>query len=374
MVDQVFVSKGDNVKKDDPLISFDTTLVEMELNIAKLKKQKQEQDLTKAANRLNSLLNGGPVQESDSGTDADNTLDTTTGSDSEGDDDMTPDSAMSSAADFSGNYLAAAIHPYLLAAFTDGTSDDPETDTSGEASSGADADNTGNTDDSSADTNGSSISETPSYTDPSASEFGDGQDNNSFNSGDNNDTPQLSPTPTPVLDDHTSCFDPYYKKGDPNFTDGNEPFYQKLNGESIPFTGTGKKDDPYVFLCSSAKGKVTVTGSFFNKLAGYSPDGTRIVHEGGYWYQLEFHENDTIADYENRKESCTGYYLINGSLLENPVYEFSEVEFTLDEADKYDRDDPSDDDPSDDPGTTDDPEPPFPEQMPLSIREARSPV
>lgn len=129
--------------------------------------------------------------------------------------------------------------------------------------------------DSSADTNGSSISETPSYTDPSASEFGDGQDNNSFNSGDNNDTPQLSPTPTPVLDDHTSCFDPYYKKGDPNFTDGNEPFYQKLNGESIPFTGTGKKDDPYVFLCSSAKGKVTVTGSFFNKLAGYGPDGTR---------------------------------------------------------------------------------------------------
>lgn len=70
VVDQVFVSKGDNVKKDDPLISFDTTLVEMELNIAKLKKQKQEQDLTKAANRLNSLLNGGPVQESDSGTDA----------------------------------------------------------------------------------------------------------------------------------------------------------------------------------------------------------------------------------------------------------------------------------------------------------------
>ena len=46
VVDQVFVSKGDNVKKDDPLISFDTTLVEMELNIAKLKLQKQQQDHT----------------------------------------------------------------------------------------------------------------------------------------------------------------------------------------------------------------------------------------------------------------------------------------------------------------------------------------
>ena len=57
IIDQVYVAKGDAVKKDDPLISFDTTLVEMELNIAKLKKQKQEQDLNKAVNRLNSLLN-----------------------------------------------------------------------------------------------------------------------------------------------------------------------------------------------------------------------------------------------------------------------------------------------------------------------------
>ena len=52
IVDQVYVAKGDAVKKGDPLISFDTTLVEMELNIAKLKKQKQEQDLNKAQARL----------------------------------------------------------------------------------------------------------------------------------------------------------------------------------------------------------------------------------------------------------------------------------------------------------------------------------
>ena len=44
----------------------------MELNIAKLKKQKLEQDLNKAVNRLNSLQNGGPVEETDAGTDADN--------------------------------------------------------------------------------------------------------------------------------------------------------------------------------------------------------------------------------------------------------------------------------------------------------------
>lgn len=338
IIDQVYVAKGDAVKKDDPLISFDTTLVEMELNIAKLKKQKQEQDLNKAVNRLNSLLNGGPVEETDGSTDADNLG--THGTDSDSADDLAQDNTMSSAADMSGTYLAAAIHPLLGTAFTDGGT----TDTTADATStGTDTDTA---DASSAETitgPADASNDIPSYTDPSASDFEDGSNKNSFNSG-TNDSPVPSPTPTPVLDDHTNYFDPYYIKGDPNITDGNEPFYQKLDGESIPFTGSGTEEDPYVFLCSSAKEKVTVMGSFFNRLAGYSSDGTKIVHQGGCWYQLEFHQNDTITDYENRKESCTGYYLINGSLLEQPVYEFAEVEFTLADASKYDDDEIPDDD------------------------------
>ena len=330
IIDQVYVAKGDAVKKDDPLISFDTTLVEMELNIAKLKKQKQEQDLNKAVNRLNSLLNGGPVEETDGSTDADNLG--THGTDSDSADDLAQDNTMS--------YLAAAIHPLLVTAFTDGRTTDTTADA---ASTGTDTDTA---DASSAETitgPADASNDIPSYTDPSASDFEDGSNKNSFNSG-TNDSPVPSPTPTPVLDDHTNYFDPYYIKGDPNITDGNEPFYQKLDGESIPFTGSGTEEDPYVFLCSSAKEKVTVMGSFFNRLAGYSSDGTKIVHQGGCWYQLEFHQNDTIADYENRKESCTGYYLINGSLLEQSVYEFAEVEFTLADASKYDDDEIPDDD------------------------------
>ena len=338
IIDQVYVAKGDAVKKDDPLISFDTTLVEMELNIAKLKKQKQEQDLNKAVNRLNSLLNGGPVEETDGSTDADNLG--THGTDSDSADDLAQDNTMSSAADMSGTYLAAAIHPLLVTAFTDGGTTDTTADA---ASTGTDTDTA---DASSAETitgPADASNDIPSYTDSSASDFEDGSNKNSFNSG-TNDSPVPSPTPTPVLDDHTNYFDPYYIKGDPNITDGNEPFYQKLDGESIPFTGSGTEEDPYVFLCSSAKEKVTVMGSFFNRLAGYSSDGTKIVHQGGCWYQLEFHQNDTITDYENRKESCTGYYLINGSLLEQPVYEFAEVEFTLADASKYDDDEIPDDD------------------------------
>ena len=338
IIDQVYVAKGDAVKKNDPLISFDTTLEEMELNIAKLKKQKQEQDLNKAVNRLNSLLNGGPVEETDGSTDADNLG--THGTDSDSADDLAQDNTMSSAADMSGTYLAAAIPPLLVIAFTDGGTTDTTADA---ASTGTDTDTA---DASSAETitgPADASNDIPSYTDPSASDFEDGSNKNSFNSG-TNDSPVPSPTPTPVLDDHTNYFDPYYIKGDPNITDGNEPFYQKLDGESIPFTGSGTEEDPYVFLCSSAKEKVTVMGSFFNRLAGYSSDGTKIVHQGGCWYQLEFHQNDTIADYENRKESCTGYYLINGSLLEQPVYEFAEVEFTLADASKYDDDEIPDDD------------------------------
>ena len=340
IIDQIYVTKGDAVSKGDPLVSFDTTLVEMELNIAKLKRQKLEQDMNKAVNRLKSLQNGGPVEETDAGTDADD-LNSTSGSDSTGDSDMTPDDTLSSAADMSGNYLAAAIHPLLLSAFTDGDAADSTSSDDDNAAEGNSQDTDDATDSTSAD------NDAPVYTDPSANGFSDGEDN--FDPG-KNETPEPSPTPTPALDDNTTYFDPYYRKGDPNITDGDEPFYQKLDADSIPFTGSGTEDDPYVYLCSSAKEKVTVMGSFFNKLAGYSEDGTKVVHQGGYWYQLEFHQDDTIADYEDRKTSCTGYYLINGSLLEKPVYEFAEVEFTLADASRYDEnpDDGGDDTPGGD--------------------------
>ena len=45
IIKEVYVSKGDSVKKGDQLMSFDMTLVQMELNIAKLKQKQQEQDL-----------------------------------------------------------------------------------------------------------------------------------------------------------------------------------------------------------------------------------------------------------------------------------------------------------------------------------------
>ena len=127
IIDQVYVAEGDSVKKGDPLISFDTTLVEMELNIARLKHKKLEQDLNRAVNRLNSLKNGGPILEEDGGGSADNLDEMDLPDDSETE--MSSLTGMNN----SDSYLAAAVPRLLLSAFADGELEE-ETDGSEEES------------------------------------------------------------------------------------------------------------------------------------------------------------------------------------------------------------------------------------------------
>ena len=365
IIEKIYVSQGDDVKKGDNLISFDMTLVEMELNIAKLKLQKQEQDLTKAQNRLTSLQNGGPIEDSTDSTDDtelnstdgntgdSNMTSTDTPSDGSGDDEMqSTTGSLGTAVD--GSYLASASQPLLLSAFTDTASAseesqeadviDGEETAAGETSDGEQLDED-------EDSSDDGLIMDPSYQDPAVDDITDGE-TPYLNAGDDS-TPSVSPTPTPTLGPNELPDPNATEEEIPGITDGEPQFYQKLDYTSQPFTGTGTEDDPYVFLVSSAKGKVTVMGSFFNRMAGYSEDGTKVVQKGGSWFQLEFHENDTIADFEDRKLSCTGYYLIDGSLLENPVYMYAETEFTLDDAMKYD-DTGDDDEIPDDSGDGDD--------------------
>lgn len=365
IIEKIYVSQGDDVKKGDNLISFDMTLVEMELNIAKLKLQKQEQDLTKAQNRLTSLQNGGPIEDSTDSTDDtelnstdgntgdSNMTSTDTPSDGSGDDEMqSTTGSLGTAVD--GSYLASASQPLLLSAFTDTASASEESQEADvidgeEAAAGETSD--GEQMDEDEDSSDDGLIMDPSYQDPAVDDITDGETPD-LNAGDDS-TPSVSPTPTPTLGPNELPDPNATEEEIPGITDGEPQFYQKLDYTSQPFTGTGTEDDPYVFLVSSAKGKVTVMGSFFNRMAGYSEDGTKVVQKGGSWFQLEFHENDTIADFEDRKLSCTGYYLIDGSLLENPVYMYAETEFTLDDAMKYD-DTGDDDEIPDDSGDGDD--------------------
>lgn len=381
VIQEVYVSKGDEVKPGDKLISFDMTLVEMELNIAKLKLQKQQQDLATAKKRLTSLQNGGPILDTDSSS-ADNLIDSGTDSGSDSGSDYSSDSGddldLSSAnVTASDHYLAAIVQPLLLAAVTDVFDDAGDTAAVGSEEAAAADDSfydetpdlsEGDLVDDSMDEmdgldgtdemdGGSGDPGTASdYYDPPADDteepvseedgFNSGDGRNSGNGGfvsDGGDILTPAPEPTPVLPDGSEFVNPDDQAGDGDFTDGDETFYQTLDYDTQPYQGSGTQDDPFLFLCSSAKGKVNVTGAFLNKMAGYNADGTIILEPGGYWYLLEFHKNDTIADYTDRKSSCTGYYLIEGNMLSNPVDRFAEMDFTLDGAMQYDNG--SDDDP-----------------------------
>lgn len=387
IIQEVYVSKGDEVKKDDKLISFDMTLVQMELNIAKLKQQQQEQELNKATNRLNSLKNGGAIEESDadtSDTSSDSDTDTDSGMDgSDSSDDG--DETASVSGNVNGVYLAAVMNPILAAAVNTGDiseaavyqeedsvesdvakDDDADTHTGDPGSTaegdGADANaggdsgdgnNTGgnsNTGGNNGNTGGNSASGSgDSSGDNNNSDqidIIDGDD--SGNSGDNadDDFSDSSDEQIDILDT-----DEDVNQDTSGLTDGNPMFYQVLDGDSKPLSGKGTKKHPYVFLCSSAKGYVVVQGSFLNKMAAFDANGNKEDGKKGYWYQLEFHQNDTVEDLADRKKSCTGYYLVDGSLLEKMVPDYSEVEFTLADASHYDHD--SDDDNGGDDGDYD---------------------
>ena len=391
IIQEVYVSKGDEVKKDDKLISFDMTLVQMELNIAKLKQQQQEQELNKATNRLNSLKNGGAIEESDadtSDTSSDSDTDTDSGMDgSDSSDDG--DEIASVSGNVNGVYLAAVMNPILAAAVNTGDiseaavyqeedsvesdvakDDDADTHTGDPGSTaegdGADAnaggdsgdgnntgDNTGgnsNTGGNNGNTGGNSGSGSGDSSGDNNNgdqiDIIDGDD--SGNSGDNadDDFSDSSDEQIDILDT-----DEDVNQDTSGLTDGNPMFYQVLDGDSKPLSGKGTKKHPYVFLCSSAKGYVVVQGSFLNKMAAFDANGNKEDGKKGYWYQLEFHQNDTVEDLADRKKSCTGYYLVDGSLLETMVPDYSEVEFTLADASHYDHD--SDDDNGGDDGDYD---------------------
>ena len=335
IIKEVYVAKGDTVKKGDQLMSFDMTLVQMELNIAKLKQQQQEQDLNKAVSRLNSLKNGGKIEESD-GEALDTSSDTTGDTDTSSMDDSNDDLA-SAGGSVNGSYLAAVIQPVLAAAVEAAGSD---------------------TEEATADAAGANMQQNPDNTENTGEISGDNTDSSDnsevdttvdFEDTDPSDSEDTDPSVTPALDDDSSSdtsdsdfsdtveVDSDEKIGGPeDLTDGDPMFYQVLDKDTEPYTGTGTQDDPYVFLCSSAKGYVIAKGSFLNKMAAYEEDGTKTPGRDGYWYQLEFHQNDTIADPLDRKSSCTGYYLVDGGLLKKKVTDTSEVEFSLDGASHYD--------------------------------------
>lgn len=342
IIDQVYVSKGDSVSKGDKLISFDMTLVEMELNIAKLKQEKQQQDLEKAQKRLTSLQNGGAVTEEDASGSADDLSGSTSTSDTDTDtdDDLDADDDLASAAgtnaltSVGGSYLAAVQIPLLVSAFTDGAdaqeevSDVPQDETE---NSGTEGDSGISTD---TDTNTNSNTDTET-------------DNSESSEDPFTSVEEIEPEPTEEPEEEPTEIEDVEKSTrpeEPALTDGVDKYFETLEYDTEPFSGSGTKKDPYIFLAASANEKVTLTGGFLNRMAGYNEDGTEVLHKGGYYYQIEFHQNDTITNYDNRWESCIGYYLVKGGSMKKAVDPTSELELTLADAMQYEPEEPDEPD------------------------------
>lgn len=244
IIDEVYVKTGDRVRTGDKLMSYDTTLTEMELGIEKLTKEKNEKDLKKAQDRLQELENGAALKESD--------MDNASFGDSDDGADFGDDTAMHSVSETSGIIKVGAFRP-LTAVKTQKVPEETSQDT-----------------------------ETPAPT----------------------ETPEEVPEETP---EPTETQDP---------TETPQPLaevYQVLDFDSVPYQGTGTVEDPYRFLCDAEEEYILVKGSFLNKMAGYDAQGTeKTEEEAPFWYRIEFHKDNTIADYSDPDASLIGYYVKKG--------------------------------------------------------------
>ncbi|MDO4519491.1 MAG: hypothetical protein Q4B47_04245 [Eubacteriales bacterium] len=323
IVEKLYVEQGTEVKKGDPLVSFDMSLVQMELNIAKLKKELQEKQLKTAESRYSAVSNGATPKDSDitgetsgsSGSDAapgDN-MDTTI----DGDMSNATDMAMNdSGNDFwstmtVGNAGGLELHTafagfsVLVAAAEDGFNDSDSSDEFFSDDSDEIVNETLDADEDQENDWTDEFEDEDPVDPPDVSASGNAEDNGDF--GDEDDMGG---------DTHTS------------------KVYSILTEESIPVHGSGTKSDPFVFFCSVSGGKTMASRGFLNKMAGYTSDGLSKSGKGPYYYQLEFYTNDITPDpsldFETRLQKMIGIYQINGA-DGYPLYAANEFETPADD-------------------------------------------
>lgn len=402
-LDEIYVSEGDEVKEGDIIVTFDTTLADMKLNILNMRLMQYQLQYNEAATRLADLRNGAALNpEIDFGGTSSITGfdDSPELVDTDSDDDDEDDFALLTLPQ--RGYLALA-RPFVLAfeaIFADGAEeigdslavnefDDDEDEDDDDSSfddedegdgfssesvffHGEDEDDSFDESDGMAnyriqdedgeidtspvldeDENGDAVGEDEAEVGADRTEVPIGKPSEltsgevdvmgglfdgSGNGTKGNHVPWLTPAPT--LDGNAGW-------GDGTAFFSEEQYLRVIDWDSIPYGGLGTRDDPFVYLCTCAKGRVTVTGGFLNRMAGYNTQGTILENPEGYWYQLEWHKYDTIDDYTDRKKSCTGYYLIDGKTLTRSVDPSARTDFLLDDASVYkeeEEDDPGLDD------------------------------
>lgn len=274
LVDQVYVKEGDKVKVGDKLLSYDTTLLELNLESYQLEGKSIELEIKGAEKDLKKLKSITPVADNSSSASSDlsNWENDDSGSDSDSDS-MIDDQAK------------AILNPMNLTAAAEGGEETqtPETAAAETAAPETQAPETAVPETAAPET-AAPETQAPETTAPETAAVETAAP----------ETKTSEPTTTESAADETVAVQDQTADRsdtitlDPSSGDGlggkdpapavktEDKILKMLTYRSKPLAGDGTKENPYVFLCADG---AVIQGSFLNKILGFVEDGS--VREGG---------------------------------------------------------------------------------------------
>lgn len=298
-VSEVMVSEGDRVSIGDVLMTYDSTLLELDLEAAQLSYQSIQLDLLTAKKELDELNKITPVADSASAGGADD-LDSAALASNEVTMRAAAEETETPSAESAAEETVAAVEETMAAtaeteAPTVAAAEETVAAAETEAPAVAAAEET---------VAAAAETEVPTETQTST------------------EAPTEVPTEAQTSTEAPTETDPI-EEVDPSQTESQAPatetqkqtetetetepetspmaeakVYKKLNYKSKPYKGDGTKEDPYVFYC---KDGCVVKASFMNKVLGFTADGT-TKEEGGFnkdgegcYVILEIREGDDIS-------------------------------------------------------------------------------
>ncbi len=282
---EVYVQEGDQVHKGDNLLTFDMTLTELELSIAQLTRRSQQLQLEEAQERLESLENGGPIENEDETPARDSGVESEEINETDGvvdDDAEVIEEANAGIID--PGFITASWNlrsPFYLTAATE-TKEEDSVDTEKEETEKS-----------------SSSSETEAT--PSAEPLQDEEPEEESEPTQipvpESDSPEELGDETLQEEEETDLGTSYTEKVlVPRVDAEKAKMITRLTASSIAFSGDGSEENPFTYICETGISQVRVTKGFLNLMMGYSPDGmTRYEQVKPYYFQLIFYTNGSLG-------------------------------------------------------------------------------
>lgn len=295
LLDKVHVKEGDEVKIGDKLLSYDTTLLELDVESEKLARQGIQLEIKTAQQDLEKLKKITPV----------------------------PDNYYGDAGDDDAMLVRTASVMTAVSA-EDGTQTPLAEDGAGETQ----------TPDTKAPETSAPESQAPETAAPDTG---------------TPDTESKTPATEEVLDPSK---DPETEKSPLDKIKA----YEKLTYASKPYKGSGTKEDPYVFFCKEG---TTIYASFMNKMLGYNEAGSSKSGGGmkgdgkGSYAVLEIREGDSVKGGFVKSISINGTVKVDKAYAPDITWTFASDGVIKNVPDVDEPDDDNGDDPFDDWGYDD---------------------